>query len=910
MTKVKLISCLSVFALSLSMLVMGVLALATQTITLTGEVGFNIADKSVYVKDARISDETITGFMPGYINDGLILSDATISGSSFEISLDVINTTTNNFDLVIESSQSGVSVTTEAYIPANSTALTEITSSTPITETIVLTVTNSTSSPVDLTNILIKIEERTSISINAIASQTEYGNVSGNGEYDIGDIVTLTATESETGRFVEWRADSTTGNVVSSEETYEFELTASSPTTYYAIFEEYTATISVLTNNSGYGTVSGGGTYAVGDTVTLRASETSTGDFVNWRRYSSSGTSLSTSSTYTFTFTKDSPTTIYGYFQRYSVGVFAYSNNSDYGTVSGSGKIHYAGNTVTLTATPTSTGRFVEWRSGSTSGTVVSTSPTYTFTLRKTSPTRYYAIFEENYTILEGFTFNNLTSSTGELVSYTGTASSVEIPSSYSTKVIDGETVFIEGDTYTVVGIADGNSNATGAFYPARLTLRSVSIPDTVTSIGDYAFYGCSNLTTYNNPTRLNRIGEAAFMSCINLTTITIPSSVTSLGELAFANCQRITNINFNAQVPDYTSSQVSPFFNVGATTRDVSLTIGSNVNRIPSYFMNAESPNTARTYITEIVLSEGVEEIGFQAFRACNYMTSINIPLTMKRIERGAFVNNSNSLQVEFANTAGWYYTSSTTATTGGTLISASGLANPDVAADYLQVDYNNYYWNFNPQAIEDFTFNNLTLTTGELVSYTGSDAKVEIPGTYSTAIINGETVFVEGDTYTVTAIADGDMSPTSGITSAFYNNRTVTSVVIPDTVTRIGDYAFSNCNNLESVTMPDDLEEIGFRAFNACESLAGITFANSLQSIESYAFYGCTSLTTLTMPASLNTIGAHAFDGCTGLKKVTFEETSGWKAGTASLSANILNQLAYAYLTRNYVDVEWTRS
>ena len=1280
MTKVKLISCLSVFALSLSMLVMGVLALATQTITLTGEVGFNVSDKSVYVKDARISDETITGFMPGYINDGLILSDATISGSSFEISLDVINTTTNNFDIVIESSQSGVSVTTEAYIPANSTALTEITSSTPITETIVLTVTNSTSSPVDLTNILIKIEERASIQVTVNSNDDSLGTVTGSGDYDIGDTVTLSASETDYGVFVEWRSDSITGNQVSTNATYSFELTASSPSVYYAIFERYSATLSVRTNNSSYGTVTGGGTYEAGDTVTLRATETSTGDFVNWRRDSSTGGSLSTNSTYTFTFTKNSPTTIYGYFQVYSATVYAYTNNSSYGTVSGGNRIYYVGNMVTLIATPTEIGRFVEWRSESTSGTVVSTSPTYTFTLTKSvlktyyaifepndnvyddfefnniddstgelvsysgsatdvdipatyatidvggetfyiegddytvtrisayafqraddtitsvnipdtvteirnrafsactklstvnfptslktigpsafyncdltgeinlplgvetidtsafrgnekitkvvlpssitslglsafgntyglieieynipaladlsstsnvfngagtsgtgitvnigsnvtkipaylftgsttsyrprittvnipssvtyigrdafrnctslttanfdnavgwyytssssattgttisglsapataaehlktnyasyywkcnpskaisvysnntnlgtvigsgtynigdrvtltatptdigrfvewrsgsttgtrvstsatysftlsssSPTSYYAIFEENYTILEGFTFNNLPSNTGELVSYTGTDTSVEIPSSYSTTVIDGETVFIEGDDYTVTAIADASSNTSGAFYSARTTLRNVSIPDTVTSIGDYAFASCSNLTTYNNPTRLNRIGEAAFMSCINLTSITIPSSVTSLGEVAFANCQRLTNINFNAQVPDYTSSQVSPFFNVGATSRNVTLTIGSNVNRIPSYFMNAESPNTARTYITEIVLSEGVEEIGFQAFRACNYMTSINIPLTMKRIERGAFVNNSNSLQVEFANTAGWYYTSSTTATTGGTLISASGLANPDVAADYLQVDYNNYYWNFNPQAIEDFTFNNLTLTTGELVSYTGSDAKVEIPGTYSTAIINGETVFVEGDTYTVTAIADGDMSPTSGITSAFYNNRTVTSVVIPDTVTRIGDYAFSNCNNLESVTMPDDLEEIGFRAFNACESLAGITFANSLQSIESYAFYGCTSLTTLTMPASLNTIGAYAFDGCTGLKKVTFEETSGWKAGTASLSANILNQLAYAYLTRNYVDVEWTRS
>ena len=592
-----------------------------------------------------------------------------------------------------------------------------------------------------------------------------------------------------------------------------------------------------------------------------------------------------------------------------SKAISVYSNNTNLGTVIGSGTYNI-GDRVTLTATPTDIGRFVEWRSGSTTGTRVSTSATYSFTLSSSSPTSYYAIFEENYTILEGFTFNNLTTTTGELVSYTGTDTSVEIPSSYSTTVIDGETVFIEGDDYTVTAIADGTSNTTGAFYSARTTLRNVSIPDTVTSIGDYAFASCSNLTTYNNPTRLNRIGEAAFGACHSLTTITIPSSVTSLGEGAFTRCARLTNINFNAQVPDYTSSQVSPFFSVGASSRNVTLTIGSNVNRIPSYFMNAESPSTARTYITEIVLSEGVEEIGFQAFWACHYMTSINIPLTMRRIERGAFVNNSNSLQVEFANTAGWYYTSSTTATTGGTLISASGLADPDVAADYLQVDYNNYYWNFKPQIIEDFTFNNLTSTTGELVSYTGSDAGVKIPDTYSTAIINGETVFVKGDTYTVTAIADGDLSPASGITGAFYNNRTITSVFIPDTVTRIGDYAFSNCAKLGNVTMPASLKEIGFRSFNGCEHLIEITLPSTLQSIEGYAFYA-TSLTSLTMPASLNFIGTYAFSGA-GLTSVTFLETSGWTAGTTSLSASSLaaGRTAATYLTSTYVSQEWARS
>ena len=675
MTKVKLISCLSMLALSLSMLVMGVLALATQTITLTGEVGFNIADKSVYVKDARISDENVTGFMPGYINDGLILSDATISGSSFEISLDVINTTTNNFDIVIESSQSGVSVTTEAYIPANSTDLTEITSSTPITETIVLTVTNSTSSPVDLTNILIKIEERSAISINAIASQTEYGNVSGSGEYDIGDIVTLTATESETGRFVEWRADSTTGNVVSSEETYEFELAASSPTTYYAIFEQYTATISVLTNSSSYGAVSGGGTYAVGDTVTLRATEMSAGDFVSWRRDSVSGTSLSTSATYTFTFTKNSPTTIYGYFQHYSAIVYAYTNNSSYGTVSGSGSRHYAYGTVTLTATPTSTGRFVEWRSGSTTGTIVSTDATYSFSFRKTSPTKYYAIFEENYTILEGFTFNNLNSTTGELVSYDGTEPNVVIPSSYSTTVIDGETVFIEGDDYTVTAIADGDGPSTGAFSGTNVT--SVEIPNTVSKIGRYAFYGCSDLNFLTLPSQLNEIGDSAFVES-GIVLITIPANVISIGDNAFTNCSSLESVSFE----DELTLESIGIWAFAFCTNLQAINIPDSVTAIRTSTFEGCSSLSSVSFGDESQL----ETIEDNAFNSCVSLAEIALPENLTTIGERSFMDCENLTSVTFRNPDGWQ--------AGSTPLSSSDLANDITAATYLTSTYYDVIW------------------------------------------------------------------------------------------------------------------------------------------------------------------------------------------------------------------------
>ena len=527
MTKVKLISCLSMFALSLSMLVMGVLALATQTITLTGEVGFNIADKSVYVKDARISDETITGFMPGYINDGLILSDAIISGSSFEISLDVINTTTNNFDIVIESSQSGVSVTTEAYIPANSTDLTEITSSTPITETIVLTVTNSTSSPVDLTNILIKIEERT-------------------------------------------------------------------------------------------------------------------------------------------------------------------------------------------------------------------------------------------FTVLDGFVFRSNGTGTGELVSYTGTDAAVRIPDTYSTRVVDGETIFIEGDDYTVTAIADSSTGA-GTFYNSNIT--SVVIPDSVTSIGKWAFYSCDNLTSIIIPDSVTSIGDYAFLDCYALAEVYnySPSITVNLGETSYSN---------NGYLGQY-AKVVYNASNLTGEKPETRITVVDNMQyyNYRDDFI-ALAPAVTRETLTEVTLDNRTTEINQHAFYDCSSLTSITIPDSVTNIGGYAFQGCSSLTSITIPD--------SVTSIGSSAFSYCSSLTSITI-----------------PEGV--------TSIGNQAFQYCNSLTSITIPDTVTSI---GQYAF--SGCSSLTSITIPDIVTTIGI-SAFSGCSSLTSITIPDIVTTIGTYAFSGCSSLTSVTFK---ETEGWRA------------------------------------------------------------------------------------------------
>ena len=99
--------------------------------------------------------------------------------------------------------------------------------------------------------------------------------------------------------------------------------------------------------------------------------------------------------------------------------------------------------------------------------------------------------------------------------------------------------------------------------------------------------------------------------------------------------------------------------------------------------------------------------------------------------------------------------------------------------------------------------------------------------------------------------------------------------SVILPDGLTHIGNYAFCYCTSLESVTVPDSVTSIGEGAFCYCISLASVTIGNSVTSIGDYAFYECIELASVTIPDSVTTIGNEAFSYCIGLESVTIPDS-----------------------------------
>lgn len=168
-------------------------------------------------------------------------------------------------------------------------------------------------------------------------------------------------------------------------------------------------------------------------------------------------------------------------------------------------------------------------------------------------------------------------------------------------------------------------------------------------------------------------------------------------------------------------------------------------------------------------------------------------------------------------------------------------------------------------PQPTEGLVF---TLSEDEMeyavTRYRGAATEVYIPATY------------EG--LPVTSIG----------MSAFQLCRSLTSVIIPDSITSIGEWAFSNCSNLTSITIPDSVTSIGMSAFQECSSLTSITIPDSVTSIELMAFYNCSSLTSITIPDSVTSIGSEAFSGCSSLTSINVSENNATYSGQDGILYN----------------------
>ena len=187
--------------------------------------------------------------------------------------------------------------------------------------------------------------------------------------------------------------------------------------------------------------------------------------------------------------------------------------------------------------------------------------------------------------------------------------------------------------------LPDGLTSIGDYAFDGCSSLTSITIPNTVTSIGDYAFIHCSSLTSVTLGNSVTSIGKEAFKDCSSLTSITIPNSVTSIGENAFYYCSSLTSVTLGNSI---TTIEYGTFSKCSSLT---SVTLGNSVTSIgKDAFQYCSS-------LTSITIPNSVTTIGYRAFQYCSSLTSVTLGNSVTSIEAYAFYRCENLTSITIPN-------------------------------------------------------------------------------------------------------------------------------------------------------------------------------------------------------------------------------------------------------------------
>lgn len=443
----------------------------------------------------------------------------------------------------------------------------------------------------------------------------------------------------------------------------------------------------------------------------------------------------------------------------------------------------------------------------------------------------------EVYTIFD-YTLNEDNQAT--ITKYRGTAVNVFVP-----ETLDG---------YAVVGIGD---NA----FKDNKRIKSVSIADSVETIGYSAFQGCTALERVGFPEneKFVEIESYTFYGCARLGEVEIPDSVTEIGGCAFENCVGLANVKLSKRLEKMGS------WAFGYCDKITRIEIPKSLKECDGNngpFGNCDG-------LKEVVFEAGVTEVARYLFWGCTGIEEIVIPDTVTIIEQGAFWDCTNLKKVTFS--------ANLTKIETWAFNGCSKLENVQIPNG--------------TQKLGNYVFQNCTSLTEASIP----DSVMEIGDRTFSGCTSLEKVHIPNTQKTITSYMFHECNSLKEINlpetltrienNAFYNCDALTELNLPSQVKTINANAFQDCDALTNVTIPSTVTDMGSYVFYHCDSLAEVSLGTGLTSLPSYAFAQCPKLTGIVLPYRMTKINDNAFNACTGLTEVTMPR------GMASIGSQVFS-------------------
>ena len=438
------------------------------------------------------------------------------------------------------------------------------------------------------------------------------------------------------------------------------------------------------------------------------------------------------------------------------------------------------------------------------------------------------------------------------------------------------DNISFNSEQYTVIAIADSAFNG-------QTIIQTINIPASISTIGKAAFKGCTSLTTIQLPDAITTISTSLFDGCTALTTFTLPANVTAIGDYAFRNCRSLSTL------PTSTTLK----------------TIGQGA------FQNCIA-------LTTLVMDKmtSLQAIHKEAFTGCQKVFSLTLPASLTVLEQGAF-SNCPKLQDVFCLAENVPTTDPTAF--GGTQENINLFVPENSLADYQAQEPWKSFATIQKNGVFTLTFyvddkiwyqtkqmggtiiDQSRFSTPSKGIFSGWDKDVPIimPGRntdifgyvsyqkeigdfeyqlYPAEKLNGknlekraivlrvvkkltqnittlqvpEEVSLEDVTYPIVQIAE----------RVFEGSIYLERIILPTSITSIGNGVFRNCSSLKAVSnFPTTLETLSDNLFEGCRSMTQFQISENVKNIGKQAFNGCVSLKDIQLPAGLKTLGMQAF-------------------------------------------------